>query len=204
MKFDSAMLIELFGYLGSAMVVVSMLMSSLVKLRIVNTVGSIISGIYALIIGSFPLALMNGCLIVINVYNLSKLLVNKQQYDLVKFAGQDTFVHYFIDHYKEDILIYFPEFQTIDPQMDTVYMVFCNGDPAGILLGKTVEQGIVAASLEYATPAYRDCSIGKFLYSALPGENVNTLMMENVSEKHRPYMEKMGFVNQDGCYMKKL
>ena len=78
---DTAILIEIFGYIGSALVVISMLMSSIVKLRVVNTIGSIVSGTYALIVGAFPLVLMNGCLIIINVYNLFKLLKTKQVYD---------------------------------------------------------------------------------------------------------------------------
>ena len=64
-------MIELFGYLGSTLVVCSMLMASVVKLRVINMIGSVISGIYALIIGSFPLALMNFCLIIINFYIVS-------------------------------------------------------------------------------------------------------------------------------------
>ena len=47
---DTKLLIELFGYLGSALVVVSMLMSSVVRLRVINTIGSVIFAIYALII----------------------------------------------------------------------------------------------------------------------------------------------------------
>ena len=43
---DTAMLIEIFGYIGSARVVVSMLMSSIVKLRVINIFGSVISGTY--------------------------------------------------------------------------------------------------------------------------------------------------------------
>ena len=70
---DSSLYLELFGYLGSFLVVISMLMSSVIKLRVINITGSIISGTYALIIGSFPLALMNICLIIINVYNVYKL-----------------------------------------------------------------------------------------------------------------------------------
>ena len=45
------MWIEIFGYIGSALVVVSMLMTSVVKLRVINTVGSLISGTYAFSIG---------------------------------------------------------------------------------------------------------------------------------------------------------
>ena len=65
--------IELFGYLGSTLVVVSMLMTSITKLRIVNSIGSIVSGIYAFIIGSIPMVLMNTCLLIINIYNLIQL-----------------------------------------------------------------------------------------------------------------------------------
>ena len=68
------MVLEIFGYVGSFLVVVSMLMSSVVKLRLINTAGSVISLVYAFICGAFPLALMNACLVVINIYNLFKLL----------------------------------------------------------------------------------------------------------------------------------
>ena len=67
---DKAMFIEIFGYIGTILVVVSMLMSSMVKLRIVSTVGSTVSGIYAMICGAFPLALMNAVIIIINIFAL--------------------------------------------------------------------------------------------------------------------------------------
>ena len=97
------LLVELFGYLGSVLVVVSMLMASVVKLRVINTFGSVISGTYALIIGSFPLALMNVCLLVINIYNLFKLLKTRQQYDLVCVKKEDSFLQYVLERYREDI-----------------------------------------------------------------------------------------------------
>ena len=46
------MYVELIGYLGSLLIVVSMLMTSVVKLRIINTVGSVIFTGYALTIHS--------------------------------------------------------------------------------------------------------------------------------------------------------
>ena len=100
------MILEIIGYIGSALVVVSMLMSSIVKLRVINTVGSVISMAYAIAVGAFPLALMNICLIVINVYNLIKLLRNKKVYELVKGTPDDSLVKYFLQHYKNDIEIY--------------------------------------------------------------------------------------------------
>ena len=59
--------LEIFGYIGTALVIISMLMTSVLRLRIINIIGSVISGIYAVLVGATPVALMNLCLICINV-----------------------------------------------------------------------------------------------------------------------------------------
>ena len=84
--------VEIIGYIGSFLVVISMLMSSIIKLRVINTIGSVISGIYAVICGALPLALMNLCLIIINVVNLVKLLGAKMPYELVEGDAGDSLV----------------------------------------------------------------------------------------------------------------
>ena len=96
-------MIEMIGYLGSALVVVSMLMSSVVKLRVINTIGSGIFAAYALMIHSYPTALMNGFLIGINVYNLIKLSRKDKSYDLVDGVEDDGLLRYLLDYYREDI-----------------------------------------------------------------------------------------------------
>ena len=70
---DIHMIVELVGYLGSILVVVSVLMTSMVKLRIVNSIGASIFTVYALIIQSYPTALMNFSLVVINLYYLARM-----------------------------------------------------------------------------------------------------------------------------------
>ena len=198
-------LIELYGYLGSFLVVVSMLMASVVKLRVVNTIGSVVSGTYALIIGSFPLALMNGCLIVINGYNLFKLLHTDRQYDMICAKADDAFVRYFLERNLEGIRRYFPGFDPDAAAADRVFLVFCKGDGAGILMGRETEPGVVEAMLDYSVPAYRDCSVGTYLYAVLPTHGVNTLTApQPASNSHAAYMRKMGFSEENGIYRKKL
>ena len=64
--------IEIFGYIGTLLVIISMTMKSLNKLRVYNIAGSIISMIYCIIAGTWPTVVMNVCLIAINVYQLIK------------------------------------------------------------------------------------------------------------------------------------
>jgi len=61
---------EMFGYLGTALVVISMMMTSVTKLRVINVCGSVISAIYAAYGNAWPIVVMNICLIAINLFHL--------------------------------------------------------------------------------------------------------------------------------------
>jgi len=197
-------MIELMGYLGSALVVVSMLMASVVNLRIVNTIGSGIFAVYALLIHSYPTALMNVCLVGINLYNLYKLSRKDQSYSLVEAAPEDRLLSYLLDCYREDIRKYFPGFSA-DCGADRAYLVCCGGTPAGVLLGREEEAGVLRVILDYSAPTYRDCSLGAYLYSKLPSRGVHTLVYaEEESQAHAAYLSKMGFAKEKGVYIKDL
>ena len=201
-----AMLIEIFGYIGCIFVIVSMLMTSVVKLRVINTVGSSISAVYAMIGHSYPLALVNVSLVVINIYNLSKLMKaeNNNRYDLVYTKMEDSFLNYFLKYYKTDICKYFSE-KSLNPLISEVaYTIFCKGVPAGIFLGKKEDDGVLSVNIDYATPVYRDCSVGRFLYTRLKEEGFKKLIYSEVHEAHKSYLVKMGFREENGVYVKEL
>lgn len=65
-----AIWLEIFGYIGTALVVVSMMMTSLAWLRALNISGSVISAIYSALSGAWPIVVMNISLIVINAFHL--------------------------------------------------------------------------------------------------------------------------------------
>ena len=62
--------LEIFGYIGTLLIFISMTMSSLKRLRILNATGSVISMIYSLILPAYPIAFLNLGLILVNVYKL--------------------------------------------------------------------------------------------------------------------------------------
>ena len=197
------MVLEIVGYIGSALVVISMLMTSVVKLRIVNMVGSVVSGTYAFIIGSFPLALMNVCLIIINLFNLYKLLRTRKQYDFLECKTDDTLLKYFIDRYEEDIRRYFGSYDL--NKVDAAYCVLVDGEPAGVTLGKKEKDGTIDLVIDYSIPAYRDCSIGKYLYESLPHVGIKHLTFEKgISRVHESYLRKVGFILKDNLFVKEL
>ena len=82
----NATTVEIIGYVGSALVLVSFLMASVVKLRVVNAIGSGIFAAYALIIHSYPTMIMNICLVLINLYYLWKLRNRDPNYQMVRVS----------------------------------------------------------------------------------------------------------------------
>ena len=195
--------IEAIGYVGSVVVLISMLMTSVVRLRTINTIGSLVFTGYALMIHSYPTAALNFSLALINIYNLVKLYNNKKDYSVVKLRSDDAFVTYFLNLYKADIEKFFPAF--VKPEeCDCVYIVCRGTEAAGILLGKSGQNSSVNVKIDYATPVYRDCSVGKHLYKYLASQKIRELSIKNCSEKHISYLQDMGFVQNDDRFVKTL
>jgi len=202
--------IELFGYLGSLLVVASMLMTSVMKLRIINTIGSVIFAIYALIIKSYPTALMNFCLVGINIYHMLRLRNTQKHYDLVELRPEDGYLDYFKKYYLEDIRKYFPGFAGKNTDSASAsaagtraFLICCDSDPAGLMTG-TQNGDELDVSLDYSTPVYRDCSVGTFLYSELKSHGIRRLVGRPETAEHTAYLEKMGFTKDGDHYKKEL
>lgn len=197
-------IIEMIGYLGSSLVLISFLMASVAKLRIVNSVGSVIFTIYAFIIKSYPTAVMNLCLVLINVYYLVKLNNTSIDYTCIKVSKDDPVIKHFIEFYMKDIQKCFPGINTDFDSSDVGYAVLHEGTPTGLFFGKKQPEDNIDILLDYSIPQYRDFSIGKFLYSKFPEDGFKTLTYKGPDKHHMPYLAKMGFERYDGVYKKNL
>jgi hypothetical protein len=198
---DSKTIVEIVGYVGSALVVLSFFMVSVVKLRIVNTIGSVIFTVYAFIIQSYPTAIMNIVLVLINIYHLVKLYNTKRSYDFVKVNVGDKLLHYALDTYTEDIQKCLPGTSMDFPGANVGYVVCHKGTPAGIVIG-TLKDNVLDLLLDYSTPEYRDFSIGKYLFSKLPEEGIKSVIYRGSDENHKAYLTKTGFVDKGDHYEK--
>ena len=198
--------VEAVGYLGSALVLVSMLMKSVVRLRVINLTGSLIFSVYALIIRSYPTAVMNIALVGINVYHLLRLRKPARHFDVYEDSPDSAWVRYLLERYREDIAANFPDFSAEGLQAggERAFVVLEGSEAAGLLIGRPEEDGL-RITLDYATPVYRDCSVGRALYAALPGLGAQALSMARVTESHRRYAERNGFETRpDGAALLRL
>lgn len=64
--------IEIWGYISMVVVLVSMMMKNIKRLRVVNSIACSMFVIYGLVLGAYPIVIMNILVIIINVFRLIK------------------------------------------------------------------------------------------------------------------------------------
>ena len=200
---DHKMLIECIGYAGSLLVLASMLMTSVFKLRVINTIGSLIFTVYALIIRSYPTALMNACLVLINLHFLWKMAKMEKDFDLAACSPDDSFVRFFIDSHRDDIRACFPGIALDLADATQVWLICCEGRPVGVTAGQR-QGNVVNLLLDYTVPAYRDFSVGRYLMAQLKTQGIEKLCYGGPVEHHLPYLQKLGYVKNGELYEKVL
>ncbi len=200
---DAKMIFEIIGYIGSALVLISFLMVSVVKLRIVNSIGSAVCVIYGLLIGAYPTVVMNVCLLAINVYYLIKMSNTEKSYDLVRVSIDESLTKYTLDRYKDDIAKCFPGISMNFEGANRGYIICHEGKPVGITIGKE-ENRAIELMLDYSIPEYRDFSIGSFLMSNMAVDGIDKIIYTGSDENHKAYLRGTGFKEVGDHYEKTL
>ena len=192
---------QIVGYASTVLILVSFLMTSVVKLRIVSAIGSGIFVVFAFATGSYPTAIMNLGVVIINIYFLIKLLRAEKLTTMLPISTDSAYLKEFETFYGADMQRYFPEIATQKDEADKAYFVYYDLEPVGLLLGKAQEDGSLRILLDYTTPKYRDASVGRFLYKRLlKNEGYTALTIADPSEKHEKYLQTVGFVKDGEVY----
>ncbi len=100
---DTHFWLEMIGYLGSVLVAISLMMRSLVRLRTINSAGCVVFVIYGILIHAYPVAILNGFIVGVNAFYLSRMFRQKDYFQLLEISHDSTYLSSFLDFYKEDV-----------------------------------------------------------------------------------------------------
>ena len=188
--------VDLIGYLGSALVVASLAMTSVVRLRIVSLVGSVVFVGYGVALGSIPVIITNTAVAAINVWFLRKEFSAHRDLGAVPIAADAPFLQDFLRSHAADIAHFHPEF-TGPATDDLVLLLIRNGLPAGVFVGSR-DDDTLHLRLDYVMGAYRDSRIGTWLYrrgtKAFTDAGARTIVAQSPSADVRSYLLRVGFV----------
>ena len=197
--FDS---VELVGYVASALIVLSLAMTSVVRLRWISLAGSVTFTVYGVLIGSIPIVLTNTAIAVINVWYLRRELSASIALGASLVDPRGAFVTDFLRYHSEDIRRFQPDFAPPGPD-DLAILLYRDGLPAGILIGHR-DGDELDVTLDYVLEAYRDSRLGRWLFgegaAIFTDAGIHRLVSTSGTELHRTYLERMGFRSRDGGF----
>ena len=197
--------VEWFGYAASLMVAVSLMMSSLIKLRWFNLVGATMFSSYGFIIGSLPVGFLNLFIVAINVVNLVRMYREQDDFRIMNLSGDSEYLAYFLKCHRGEIEKYFPLFDFSEhPERSAFYLVK-NSIPIGLLIGHRQDEETLMSELDYVGAQYRDFKMGSFVYRNnmfFLSLGCKILKAPATGGGHDAYLQKMGF-RQEGQYFVK-
>ena len=190
-------MLEYIGYLASVIVLISLLMSSVKKLRWINLFGSLTFVIYGFLIKAYPIAILNIGTVSINIYFLIKMANTRSYFKILEIDKKSDYFDYFLELHKED-LSRFIDIDKIDIETaDLRFYILRDIIPAGVFSGKRYDDHTLLIELDYVSPPYRDFSFGKYLYTQekelFLNKGYNRLITLTDNKIHKDYLLKMGF-----------
>ncbi len=201
--------VEWFGYLASLVVLVSLTMTSIIKLRVINFIGCVLFAMFAYFIDSYPTMFMNIGIAGINIYFLWKIRTTKEQFTLITESVGSEYFDYFVSSYKSEI-----ELQVSTTELkgaNTAFYMLRNNSIAGVLVGNISPEGELSVLLDYVTPEYRDFKLAHYYYVSNPNvikeRGVKVLKANATTPEHKEYLLKVGFHivdENEGVYFKEL
>ena len=193
---------ELIGYLGSALVVTALLMTSLRRLRMVSLAGALVFTTYATLIGAVPLIVVNVSIMAINAWSLYRMSQVTDYFSFLSTGADSAYLKRFLEFHGADIANYFPSFSMPESDCRAIF-VLRDLVPAGLWIGHESGPDEWQVDLDYAIPRFRDSKIGRYLYSPSGPLPKAAFKVAAPSQGHIAYLRRMGFVESpDGWFVR--
>lgn len=194
---ETNLLYELIGYAASILVAISLMMSAIVKLRVVNMIGALTFSVYGALIESIPVAAMNGFIVLINIYYLMKIYRDEEYFQLLEEDEKSNYTRAFLNFYRDHIKTYQPSY-CFDKSYNFSLFILRDMVPAGLVQGNIDKKGVLTIDLDFVIPNYRDFKIGKYLFTEklnfFRSRDIKAIRTSAGNKDHNDYLERTGFV----------
>lgn len=194
------------GYVASALVVVSLSMRSVVRLRIISLIGSVTFVAYGALIGSIPVIITNLAVAFINIWYLRHEFSEHRDLAAVRMQPDNAFLVDLLRARERDIKASQPKFAGLTDD-SFVLLLTRDGLPAGVFAGRP-QGSTLQVDLDYVTPPHRDDRLGTWLYGpgskVLTQEGFDTLVAHPGTALHRNYLRTMGYQDEADGMVKRL
>jgi hypothetical protein len=192
--------LDWFGYAASVVILISLTMSSIVRLRWINLAGAIMFAAFGFLIGSIPTGSLNLGIAFIDIYYLWRIYRTRDELAIVEADLGSGYFNHFWELNQKDIVRIFGDMDLSQDQR--AFYFLRNNATAGILVGHETDDETFRIDIDYVTPIYRDLKIGLHFFaesrikSVLP--RMKRLQATADAGIHERYLRQLGFQEVDG------
>jgi hypothetical protein len=156
--------LELLGYAGSLLIAVSLMMTSVLRLRVINLVGAAAFSTYGVVIGAVPVAVLNGFIVLINIWHIARMMRATEYFQLLALRPDSDYLRNFLNFYRAEIERVLPGFAYQPRAQQLTLFILRDCNPVGVFIADESEPGTLRVRLDFVVPRYRDLKLGRFLF----------------------------------------
>ncbi len=201
-------LLEVVGWAGSAVLVLSLVQTQLRRLRVLNLVGCLVLVGYNAVLGVWPMVALNVVLSAVNAWHLLRArreVHDATAYEVLSVAGDDDYLRHVVRTHEADIRRFNPGFVHDPFAGDRAYLVLRGDETIGVVLVRDEGQGRAQVLLDYVTPRFRDRSPGEVVFG--PEGPLRESGFSEVRTPHgmiAPYYDRLGLEPEGDHYLLRL
>lgn len=158
--------VDLLGWCGSALLVVSLVQTRVLRLRLLNLCASSILVAFNTLVHVWPMVAMNVATASINVFFIRRLLTQRRTFHVLQVQPRDAYFQHFVTVHVQDLRRFFPAFESTEPD-DLAFQVQSGDETVGCVLIRP-EGDVARVVVDYVTPRYRDFSPGAAVWRRNP------------------------------------
>ena len=190
---------SIIGWGGSALVVVSLLQTRILRLRLLNLVGCAVLIGFNAAVEVWPMVGMNAVLAVINVVQLWRLLRHRHDaatYAVLEVDGTDAYLRHVLGLHADDIVRFNPGFDPRTATAPYAFLVQHGERTVGVVLAHDAGDGRAQIDVDYVLPKYRDFTPGEFVYrrsDVFTGHGFRQVIAPPRMRESSAYLRRVGF-----------
>lgn len=190
---------EWLGYAASALVLISLSMSSIARLRWFNLAGAACFTVYGALIEAWPVAGVNLAIAVVNVFYLVQFYGKQDYFKIRVIHADDAYLREFLEFHEPLVRKWYPSVDLDLPDNAFVLMSLRNMAVAGVFAGVKTDRKTLKILIDFVIPQYADHKIGRFLFQqsrdVFLDDGITRLIVDTGQIENERYFRKMGFVD---------
>lgn len=207
--------LEIIGWLGSALVIVSLAQARVLRFRVLNLAGAALAVVYNVALAIWPFAAMNAIIAVIDLYWLRRLLAERHDpsaYSVVEVGAHDAYLEHVLDVHLDDIRTFQPSYAAPSPEdagggRRWAFLVQREAETVGAVVVRDAGDGSAVVELDYVTPRFRDFTPGEFVYEhsgVFAAHGLRTLVADPELATQTAYLHRVGFHEDAGRMVREV